>query len=317
MAYSQYGKIEAADFNAFVGNAIVGITTADTLNTVWGIGSGNNGYGQTGIPQVSVNTTIVNGDWANLLNTTTTIARHQNTAITSVTVPQQGDKIEVIAPIATNLTSIYTNRLNATAQGSSVPITTTVGTAWSSAITFTHVVSFTSADTARYFFNTGGQIALTFSHPTGSGVNALMSALGTACGTLVLSAPNSGTATIAGTSYSGISKIDGSGSVTTIVPNAGFYGLTTTNQEVFKQLGTGTPSAYAGSFISVNARINALPGSGSVITITTLWDEVPNGGATLGLTSGTATTCTVRYPSTSYLANTWSSVGVVGSVTGS
>jgi hypothetical protein len=34
MAYSQYGTIEASDFNAFVGNAVVGITTANTLNTV-------------------------------------------------------------------------------------------------------------------------------------------------------------------------------------------------------------------------------------------------------------------------------------------
>jgi hypothetical protein len=317
MTYSSYGLIEAADFNTFVGNATSGISTANTLNTVWGLGVGNAGYGQTGVPNVAAFTLVSHTDWANLINTTQTVASHQGTAITLITPPSQGDRIEVINAITTNLQNIYTSRFNAAAQGTTSSTVTTNPSTWNSAITFTHQLTFASAAQARYFFNAGGQIALTFSHPTGLGVNALLSNLATAMGTLVISSISSGTCSIAGTTYNGITKIGGSGTPTTLSTNTGFYALTTTNQEVYKQLGTGTPSAYTGTFISVNLRLNALPGSGSVLTITTLWDEVPNGGSTLGLTSGSTTTCTIRPPSISYLSNTWGSISVTGSVTGS
>jgi len=317
MTYTQYGLIQATDFNTFVGNATTGISTADTLNAVWGIGILDTGYGQTGIPQVSQFNLVTHNDWANLINTTKTIASHQGTAITQLNPPKAGDKIEIISALTTNLQNIYDSRFNAVAQGTTTTTTTTNGSTWNSAITFTHTVTFESAAKARYFFNAGGQIAINFSHPAGAGVNGLLSNLASAMGTLVISGINSGTCSIAGTTYSGISKIGGSGTPSVLANNLGFYGLTTTNQEVYRQLGTGVPIAYTGTFISVNLRLNAAPGSASVLTITTLWDEVPNGGSTLGLTSGSATRITVRPPSSAYLANTWGSVSVVGTVSGS
>lgn len=322
MSYNQYDRIDATDFNTFVGNAVVGISTANTLNTVWGIGNGRSGYGQGAVSQVAQYATVAAADWANLINRTSSAASHQGTAITSLTAPTTGTRIDYLSALSTNLTSIFTNRNNAAAQGPTPVVSAiTNATQWSSALTFTHIVTFASADQARYFFNAGGQIKLQFEHPTGTGVNALFSSLASACGTVAISAPLSGSVTIAGLTYNGITKVGGSGSTTTLLPNVGYYGMTTTNQEVFKQLASGSPAGYIGSFISVNVRSNGTQGingdNGSTVTITTTWDEVPDGGVTLRATAGTKTTCSAVYPSTGFLQNTWGTVSIVGSVTGS
>jgi len=318
MTYSQYGLIQAADFNAFVADPAVSSSTANKLNNVWGIGNGNTGYGQTGVPQVAQYGTVSATDWANLVNTTTTAAGQQSSTITAVTAPTQGGLIQTNTAISTNLSTIYTNRLNAAAQGASVATATSYNSAWSSAITFTHTITFDGTNQARYFFNAGGQLAISFSHPTGTGINAMFNGLATACGTIIISSPvSTDTANIAGTSYRGVVKAGGSGTVTTLLQTAGYYSLTTTNQEVFKQLATGTPAGYTGSYISVNIKSNGGSSNGdagSVITVTTLWDEVPNG---LLMTAGATTTLTVKPPSTSYLNKSWGTVTVVSSSTGS
>lgn len=317
MSYEQYGKIEYTDFNSVVGTSTT--STSGQLNAVWAVGNGNKGYGQTAVPQVVQYAPISYTDWANAVNKTSTIASHQSTSLISVTAPAQGDKIVYNANIATNITTVTNARLNAVAQGTTSATATPYNAAWSSQASFTHTVTFASGDAARYFFNAGGQIALTFSSPGGSGIDALMSALGSACGTIVLSSPTSGAVTIAGTSYSGITKIGGSGSATTLASNTGYYALSTTPATVFTQLASGTPAGYVGSYLTVNMQTNGTQGSngdnGSVITITTLWDEIPNG---LAVSSGTSVTVTVRPPSTAHLTTaSWGTPTVSGSSTGS
>lgn len=324
MAYSKNSKIEAVDFNNIVGES--NATTIGQLNTIWGVGNGNKGYGQVVVPTVGQGNVVQHADWANLVNKTSTVASHQGTAVTLVTPPDTGFVIEYIAAINTNITTISSARLNATAQGSTETTTTSAST-WSNQLTFTHTITFSSGgDAARYFFNAGGQIALTFSSPTGTGINALMSSLATACGTLVLSAPTAGTATIASTAYSGITKVGGSGTPDTLSTNSGYYALPTapTTVTLFKQFASGTPSGYVGSYITVTASTNGTQGSngdnGSVITITTVWDEVPNG---LTVSSGTSVSVTVRPPRATtdspsgYLTKSWGTIAVSGSVTGS
>jgi hypothetical protein len=317
MTYSAGNTIVASDFNTFVGNSTS--TTTNTLNTIWGIGVGNAGYGQTVVPQVNVGNIITATDWSNLLNTTTTIASQQNTTLGSIVSPGQGLTVTPIANLATNLSTTYTNRLNAAAQGTSSSTTTTRSTTWSSAITFTHTVTFEGANQARYFFNAGGQLAITFNHAGGTGINSLFNTLSLASGTIVLSAPvSTNTVNIAGTSYTGTTKIGGSGSPANLTTSVGYYSLTSSDQLIFKQLGSGTPSGYTGSYISVNVRSNGANVSGtgdagSIITITTLWDEVPNG---LTVATGTNTTVTVRPPVTTYLNKSWGNITVTGSVTG-
>ena len=319
MAYSKYGKIEAGDLSTTLLGAATS-TSSSNINSVWSTGNGKGGYGQTAVASVSTNGKVLASQWASLINTVSSVASHQGTAITAITAPTTGSQLVHYSALPTNITNVYTGRNNAAAQGSTSTTNTVNSSTWFNAITFTQTVTFASGDAARYFFNAGGQIALTFNHPTGSGINGLFNALGTACGTLVISSPNSGTVSIASVGYNGIAKVGGSGSTTTLLPNVGYWGMTTTNQEVFKQFG-GTFSSgggtYSQNYLSVNVKSNGAQGSngdnGSTITITTTWDEVPNG---LTVQAGTTVSLTVRPPSTTYLSNTWGTPTVSGSITG-
>ena len=125
--------------------------------------------------------------------------------------------------------------------------------------------------------------------------------------------------TIASTAYNGITKIGGSGT-STLGTNTGYYALTTSNAQVFSQTATTGPAGYLSTFISVNVKSNGTQGSngdsGSVITIYTLWDEVPNG---LTVSTGSAVTVTLAPPATTYLPQgaSWGTPTVSGTVSGS
>ena len=66
------------------------------------------------------------------------------------------------------------------------------------------------------------------------------------------------------------------------------------------------------SFIRVIAASNGSPGA--TVTIYTVWDEVPDG---LVVGTGSSTTVTAQAPETTYLANSWGTISVTGTVTGS
>jgi hypothetical protein len=317
MSYAQYGTVQATDFNTLAGGNPT--TTSGTLNAVWATGGGTAGYGQTALANVSVgNTVAAVGQWATLVANTASAASHQGTTITSVATPTAGGTITYLSAIPTNLTTIYNSRLNAASQGSTTANTATYASTWSSAITFTHTVTFASGDAARYFFNAGGQLKITCSHPTGTGINLLLNNLASNVGTVVMSAPASGSVTIAGTSYNGITKIGGGGNAPTISSGSGYYAMTTANATAFTQTASTGPAGYLGTNIAILIKSNGTQGTnsdrGSVITISTVWDEIPNG---LVASTGSATTVTVQAPETTNIANTWGSISVAGSVAGS
>lgn len=315
MSYAQFGLIEATDFNNLVGGNPV--TSSGKLNTVWATGGTNAGYGQTAVANVSVGGTVASTDWANLVNRTSNSASHQGTSITSVTAPSAGGTVTYLSAIPTNLTTIYTSRLNAAAQGSTTSNTATYASTWSSAITFTHTATFANGDAARYFFNSGGQLAITCAHPSGTGINLLLSDLASNVGTVVLSSPTSGSITVAGTSYNGITKVGGGGNAPTVSTNSGYYALTTSNVTAFTQTASTGPSGYLSTFIRVIVKSNGTQGSngdaGSVITVYTVWDEVPDG---LTAAANSATTLTVRPPATTHISNTWGAITLSGTVSG-
>lgn len=317
MTYAQFGTIQAADFNTLVGGNPT--TTANTLNATWATGGGAAGYGQTAVSNVAAgNSVLASTQWSSLVANTASAASHQGSSITSVSVPASGGVISFNSAIPTNLTTIYTNRLNAATQGATSSNTATYGASWSSALTFTHTATFANGDAARYFFNSGGQIKMTVSHPNGTGINLLFNNLASNVGTVVMSAPTSGTVSIAGTSYSGITKIGGGGNAPTVDSTKGYYGLTTANATVFTQTASTGPSGYLSTYIRFIVKSNGTQGSnsdaGSVITVYTIWDEVPDG---LVVSTGSATTMTLTAPETTNLANSWGSVTLTGTVTGS
>ena len=316
MSYAQYGTIQASDYNGFVG-ASPG-ATANTLNAVWSIGSAASGYGQTAEANVAVGDTVTAAKWANLITKTANSASHQSSSITSVTAPSAGNTITYNANVVTNLQTIYTNRLNAVSQSGTSANTATYGSTWINAVTFTHTVTFANGDATRYFFNSGGQLAITCTHPNGTGINLLLNGLASNVGTVVLSAPTSGAVTVTGTSYNGVTKIGGGGSTPTISTNSGYYAWTTANANVFYQTASTGPAGYLSTNINIFVKTNGTVGSngdkGNIITIYTVWDEIPNG---LTVTTGSATTVTVRPPETTYLSNTWGSISIAGTSSGS
>lgn len=315
MSYAQFSSIDATDYNNLTGGDPT--TTSGRLNTVWATGGGSAGYGQTAEANVTVGASVTAAKWANLVNKTANSATHQGTSITSVTAPSAGGTITFVSAIPTNLTTIYNSRLNAATQGSTTSNTATRATTWSSAITFTHTATFANGDAARYFFNSGGQLAITCSHPSGTGINLLLNNLASNIGTVVMSAPNSGSITVVGTSYNGITKVGGGGNAPTIDANKGYYALTTSNANVFTQTASTGPAGYLSTFIRVIVKSNGTQGSnsdaGSVVTIYTIWDEVPDG---LVAAANSATTLTVRPPEQTNIANTWGTITLTGTVTG-
>jgi hypothetical protein len=318
MSYAQFGTIQASDYNSFVG-ANPG-TTANVLNTVWSTGGGGAGYGQTAEANVAVGDTVTAAKWANLITKTANSASHQSSSITAVTAPASGNTITYNANVVTNLQTIYTNRLNAGTQGGTTSNSIVYGSTWTTALTFTHTVTFANGDAARYFFNSGGQLKLTCSHANSTaGINLLFNGLASNVGTVVMSAPTSGTATISGTAYTGIYKIGSGGNTPTILPNNGYYALTTSNANVFTQTASTGPGDYLATFIRVIAKSNGTQGSngdtGSVVTLYTVWDEVPDGGLVVG--TGSTVTVTAQAPEVTYLANSWGTISIAGSATGS
>jgi hypothetical protein len=323
MAYASGSLISASDYNGFVGTNPS--AAPNLLNTIYGEGSGRSGYGQTEVSLVPQDAVVSFSSWNALITAMNKIAKHQGTNIIDISI--DADSIitaqipagSITSAFTTNLESLYTNRNNCAAQGAAIATTVTQRASWGTQIYFSHTITFDSGDDARNFFNAGGQIAITFSHPNGTGIDTLWTNLARDCGTIVVSAPSSGSAKVAGGTYTGVTKVGGSGTPTVLALNAGYYSLTSNYREIFKQVAASGNYKYLSSFISVNIKSNGTRGyngdMGNVITIITKFDEIPEGmaGGTLA-SQGTAVTVALRPPGTSYINNTWGTPLIVGNM---
>lgn len=297
MTYAAGGLIQANDYTTGIAQ----------INTLWSTGTSNAGYGQTTIPTVSVGQTVGAAEWNSFFTAQTKMAAHQGTAITALPTVVAGGTITYLSQLAPGGVLISNNRLNAVAQGTTSTSVNTTTTTWSTSKTVTFTVTFASHNNARYFFNAGGQIGISASHPagTGSSINQLISSLCSEAGTTWFSSPISGTVSLAGINYSGVTKSGGgypAGS--TINTNYGFYSAGSTSTQIMKQISDFSYHAYGTStFMTISVAYN---GSGT-LTFTVLYDEVPDGAV---VSTGTVTTLTVRPPSTTYLTDSWGTPGL-------
>jgi hypothetical protein len=328
MAYASGDTILDDHYNIFVqgGASAVDNNTAN-VNTIWGTGTGDKGYGASGtLATVSAGTTITATQWVNLLNRVSSIANHQGTSITAISNPTTGDTISAYTALSGNISSIFTNRLNCAASGTDATTTSSGTNTWRDLQTTTFTVSFSSANQARYFFNAGGRLALTFSRSggTASSKNTGWTNLCTACGTIYLTG-GSGTATIAGGSYTGTNKLGGSGSTSTLATTTGWYDLTTSYVEVFKQYDS--TYLYTANYIKVEVARNATSTQYLVkvsfvdAADSTGWADgtFNDGGAQLDETvDGTlSAVMTVKPPATTYIGSaTWGTVSVSNTAMG-
>ena len=315
MSYTQYGNIQATDFNTLVGTNPTAI--ANTLNAVWGTGSGSAGYGQSPLATVSSgNTVSANTQWANLISSVTTCGAHQGSSIIAATSPSAGSTVQYTAAIPTNLSTVYTNRLNAAAQGSNISNSVTTTATWSNTCTWTHTATFANGDAARYFFNSGGQIKIAMSHPTGSGLNATFNTLAANVGNVVQSSIASGTASINGNTYTGITKVGGGGTPTVYSTNSGYYAMTAANANVLYQTAVnGSNTASINLLVKSNGTQGSNADAGNTLTLYTVWHESPTGSI---ITSGSNVTVTAIYPESTYLSaspNAWGTVTLAGTYT--
>lgn len=324
MTYSTGSVILASDYNIFAqGGASSPDNNVANVNTVWGTGSGDKGYGQTTLPvltPVSVGTDVVTAtQWATMLNRISSAASQQGSSITGITNPVVGDTISAFAALSTNITTIYNNRLNCAAAGTNITSGGSVDrtTSWTSSVTFTHTITFASGDAARYFFNSGGRVNLSYSRSGGStnDQNTAITNLLSACGTVVITA-GTGTQTIAGGSYTGTTKVGGSGSPT-VATTTGYYDLTTSNVQVFTQSAS-SYYGYEGNSLTINVKSNGAQGSnGDVGSVITIYSTVAKPGGLTTVDGTLNATLTLTPSATTYLTTTsWGTPTLSGSQTG-
>jgi hypothetical protein len=316
MTYSSGGLIQATDYNGFVST-----TVGANVNATWSTGTTSAGYGQTAISTVSAAGTVTATQWATLVNTITSMAAHNGTTITSRVAPTTGSTIAILAALNTDITNCYNNRGNAVASGSQFTgwtgtnskTGTTSGATWT--ITFTNTVTFASADAARYFFNAGGLVKIDVSKTAvgAFGDPEWNDLANTLCGDIWVSG-GAFNQTIAGTVYTGTTKVGGTGTPNILTTGTGWFDLTTTPTIVYKQFADTAP--YTNNFIQ-----HSLSATATALTITTLWsasdgDPISGGTAASGATPGTAPCTIVTYfpPSTTNLSASWGTPTISASV---
>ena len=311
MVYSVGGLIQRDDYNTFATGSVDGSGTAQTLagvaniNSVWGSGYGDSGYGQaTTLSTVAAGDVVTATQWSTLLARLNSILTHQAGSGSGLTSPTAGVLITHLTTLSTQLTTARTNRLNFNSTRGT-PSTTNYDATWNAPTptSFQQVrtVTFASADAARYFFNAGGRIGISLSVPAGGGGNAKETAwgnlLGTGIGTLNFDATTSART---GTGYT----------LTTNGSAIGFWDLLTTDQTLIRL--TETTAAYTANYVEILAKISGaagtLGGLGTTITFTINYSD----GATdvvaddINMTMRAAVTITP--PETTNLTSSWGTV---------
>ena len=330
MTYTVGGLIQATDYNGFVS------TNGANVNGIWSTGATTAGYGETAVSTVAAAATVTATQWSTLNSRISSMASHQGTTITSRANPTTGSTIEILANLNTDVTAITNARGNAAASGAQTTTfsgttskTTATGsgsTAWT--ITFTHTITWASANAARYFFNAGGRIKWeTNKSSTGQLADAEWNDLAnTLVGDIYITAGSVlSPQTIAAVSYTGTTKVGGTGTPVTLTTSTGWYNLSTSDTLIYKQFADTAP--YTGQFIAVNAKT---AGSGTQLVLTTTWTD-PGGSGTGSsdvITGGTATASpfttfgtapttlvTLFVPSSTYLTSAaWGTPTIAASV---
>jgi hypothetical protein len=321
------------DYNGFVST-----TAGANINDIWSTGATDKGWGQTAIGTVSAAGTVTATQWATLVNNLSSMGSQTGTSLTARTAPVAGNTINILANLNTDITNCTTNRGNASASGTAITAfsgavskTTATGSgtsAWT--ITFTHTITFPSADQARYFWNAGGLVKIMYGKTsTGTDHDPDWNTLAGQCGSIFISGRvNSAAQTIAGTSYTGTTRVGGTGGTqTTLATTTGWYSLTggAAATTLFQLNNASAP--YTPEYIRTTAAVNA---GRTTLTLVTTWvdDGSSGAGVSSNISGGTATaspsasitgtapTTLVNLvpPATTYLTNSWGTPTIAASV---
>lgn len=312
MAYSLGGLIAAPDYNNFVGTSPS--STVNTINTVWAVGSGSAGYGQTPLSTVSTAGLVTATQWATLINTLNSILTHQAGSGSGISAVTAGQQINYLSTLSTSISTAYTNRLTF-ASNSAAIAGSALSTAWTSATTtstltraFGARAAFASADQARYFFNAGGRLKFncsgTQNASTTGRTNDVISMLGFLGGVGLF-----GANTNTGRSGTG-------GTLNTNDTTKGYY-TGTYNANVTLVAITSTTAAYTSDTASIAVSMNGTQGTNNDMGLNvdfwiTLNSTQGTGGVSFDDSLGVNVirSIDVSPPEVTNLTNTWGTVTV-------
>lgn len=294
MTYAAGGTIQATDYNTLANGA-------GNIGAQWGVGTGNHGLGQstTAIANVAAGNTVTATQWTGLIQTINSCLAHEGQTTITPTSVTAGNAITYYASIATGSAAAYNNTGNTSILNSGAATVASYSGAWGTTgnrgLKLTHTVTFASADAARYFFNAGGRLQLYFTRTGGSATtrNTEWSTLATDCGTIQLRANGN------------MVKVGGGGTAPINLGPNGYYAMTTTAAEYFKQ--TDGAATYSTNFISVNMRWGGTTANGGnpVIIIDTYPINVWVNAFQPGVDGVFNSSLVVASPATTYLTNTW------------
>ena len=272
MAYVAGDQISTQEYNGFLNNTTTtGTPPVIGINHIMGSGSLFYGLGQTALSSVGTQQ-ITATQWNSLFTAMDNLANHANIALTSTSQRSTGDLIDIKSALQTDLTSIAAavagGCTGATALTTSAAQQTTAASArWNVSHIVEQSTTFNNADEMRWFFNQGGaiQINVTRTGNAGSAATAKDQAIDDlidSLGNFKIKSQSSEYSNDGSTNV----NILGDGS-TAYDLNIGFYDLTTSYQTilVLRQ----DFQTYEFMNFKIEAKLNAAPGTATVITVRT------------------------------------------------
>ena len=335
--------VTAADYNQLVsGSNEGGINQyAPSLGIVWGMGYGRWGYGQDSnyIAPVVVGEKIFAQDWENINDILNYTSQHQGN--TYVPLPNNtfftGGIITKTpqTTLAAGVNTVYNGAGMVANNSDSTPYVTPYNGYWGDSgnreLVFTQEINFLSADAARYFFNAGGKIKLSFSRTGGdaSSRNTFWTNLCAAAGTVAIGYRN--TLRLGGNINAPYTALNNN--------NGGFWANGTNFIEHLRTFATGSDYygygyGYYGyndyydyygynntnDYIKVDVKVSGPAGDraglGNKVTVRTTFKNgtvvVPNSADRIGGT--TTVSLVVSSPWTEYITDTWGTYTIPNAV---
>ena len=257
MAYTAGDTILDDEYNNFVTKS----TSPFGYNHTAGTGALQYGLGQSAIATVSAGGTINASQWNSLFTGLANLANHTNVALTSTAAVSAGDAIAIksalVADVASMAAQVALGCPNATALSASsvLQTVTTASEGWDTSATQEISVTFSNANEMRWFFNAGGKIrfVVTATAASTSAKDTAFIALGTGIGNLDIGSQAT-------------TRSNAGQTLTTDGLANGFYDLGTSYTTLIK-LTQSAYAAYNSNTLEVQAKLNAAPGTATVMTI--------------------------------------------------
>jgi len=302
------------EYNIYATGSATGVLTIGAnVNSIWGVGQGDTGYGQSGL--LTVKETDVDpteAEWQAMYDIITLAGGHQDTTLLEMGTT---DVDLFLDNITANINNIYNNRLVTRATNVAISKNITSTGAWQESATQEIRYTWADPDEARYFFNAGGFITVDPSvvDYTSDEKARSWDALTQMCGAIKIGAHST---TVIGDTITATVTETHTSSISAVTSNKGYYDLTSTETLIFSKTLTTPASPYldgSPNRVQIYASTNGVVGdnadNGTIITIKVVLEDATTdpSDADPYTMDGTVKTVSSYYePTSSRLQKTWS-----------